>query len=119
VSEIMQARFNPATCNIYLFYASDGDNAPDDQAPARNELEGIAKLARYAGYVEITAASPRGTPSETSRLFQDIAAGGLPSGRFTISGPDDVAAAVRHFFTAEARAAAQGAEPAGTPGGTP
>jgi uncharacterized sporulation protein YeaH/YhbH (DUF444 family) len=105
VREIMQSRFNPANCNVYLFYASDGDNAADDRIPARNELETIAKLARYAGYVEISAASMRSTSSETFRLFQEMAAAGLPSGRFSITGPDDVLAAVRHFFTAESQAA--------------
>ena len=51
----MQARFDPAVCNIYLFYASDGDNASDDRAQAEQELESIGKVARYAGYVEISA----------------------------------------------------------------
>jgi uncharacterized protein len=105
VRELMQSRFNPASSNVYLFYASDGDNAADDRLPARSELEGIAKLARYAGYVEISAAASRHTTSETFRLFEEIAAAGLPSGRFAITGPDDVAAAVRHFFTADAKAA--------------
>ena len=48
VREVMQSRFNPASCNVYLFYASDGDNAADDRIPARSELEAIAKVARYA-----------------------------------------------------------------------
>jgi uncharacterized protein len=104
VRELMQSRFNPASCNVYLFYASDGDNAADDRIPARSELEAIAKLARYAGYVEILAAATRHTTSETFRLFEEIGAAGLPSGRFAIAGPDDVAAAVRHFFTAGAAA---------------
>ena len=52
VREIMETRFNPSSCNVYLFYASDGDNASDDRAPARGELEAIAKLARYSGYAE-------------------------------------------------------------------
>src|ERR1700692_1902190 len=93
VRELMQSRFNPGSCNVYLFYASDGDNAADDRIPARSELEGIAKLARYSGYVEISAAASRHTTSETFRLFQEIAAAGLPSGRFSIAGPDDVSAA--------------------------
>ena len=105
VHELMQSRFNPASCNVYLFYASDGDNAADDRLLARSELEGIAKLARYAGYVEISAAAMRHSTSETFRLFEEIAAAGLPSGRFSIAGPDDVAAAVRHFFAADAQAA--------------
>jgi uncharacterized protein len=118
VHEIMQARFNPSSCNVYLFYASDGDNAADDRTPAHGELEAIAKLARYAGYAEISAASARSTLSETSQLFQSIAAAGLPSGRFSIAGPDDVGAAVRHFFTAESQSAAQEA-PAGASAGAP
>jgi uncharacterized sporulation protein YeaH/YhbH (DUF444 family) len=115
VREIMQTRFNPASCNVYLFYASDGDNAADDRTPAHTELEAIAKLVRYAGYVEISAASSRGSQSETFQLFQEVAATGLPSGQFSITGPDDVSLAVRHFFTAESQAAA----PGGTPGVAP
>jgi uncharacterized sporulation protein YeaH/YhbH (DUF444 family) len=118
VNEVMQARFSPSSCNVYLFYASDGDNAADDRAPARDELEAIAKAARYAGYAEISAASSRSSLSETSQLFQSIAAAALPSGRFSIAGPDDVAAAVRHFFTAESKLAAQEA-PSGAEAGAP
>jgi uncharacterized protein len=114
VREIMQTRFDPATCNVYLFYASDGDNAADDRTPAGLELENIAKAARYAGYVEISAGA-RSVESETIRLFQAVAQAGLPCGRFSITGPDDVAAAVRHFFTLSSQAA-QSAGQAGDPG---
>jgi uncharacterized protein len=105
VREIMQARCNPSSCNVYLFYASDGDNAADDHQPAREQLEAIAKLSRYSGYVEISSAAPRGGTSETTTLFQEVAATGAPSGRFSVQGPDDIAAAVRHFFSAEAQSA--------------
>ncbi len=53
------------------------------------ELESIAKVARYAGYVEISAGA-RSTQSETVRLFQAVADAGLPCGRYSITGPDDV-----------------------------
>jgi len=105
VREIMQERFNPASCNVYLFYASDGDNAGDDREAARAELDAIAKLARYSGYAEVSPATGRSAASDTFQLFQDLAATGVPSGRFTIKGSDDIAAAVRHFFTAEAQVA--------------
>lgn len=104
VREIMQARFDPATCNVYLFYASDGDNASDDRGPAGSELDSLAKAVRYAGYAEI-ATGPRSTPSETTQLFQAASASGMPCSQFLIAGPDDVAAAVRHFFTVESQAA--------------
>ena len=104
VREIMHARFNPSTCNVYLFYASDGDNATNDQGTARAELEAIATAARYSGYIEISSGL-RSSASETTRLFEAVGALGAPSGRYAVRGPDDIAAAVRHFFTLEAQAA--------------
>jgi uncharacterized sporulation protein YeaH/YhbH (DUF444 family) len=115
VHEIMQSRFDPATCNVYLFYASDGDNAMDDREPARAALESIAKVARYSGYVEITSGL-RSTQSETARLFDGLGAHGSSSGgRCSIKDPNDVVAAVRHFFTLESQSAATGAAPGSEP----
>ena len=115
VHEIMQTRFDPATCNVYLFYASDGDNAMDDREPARAALESIAKVARYSGYVEITSGL-RSTQSETARLFDGLGAHGSASGgRCSIKDPNDVVAAVRHFFTLESQSAATGAAPGSEP----
>jgi uncharacterized sporulation protein YeaH/YhbH (DUF444 family) len=105
VRDIMESRFNPSRCNVYLFYASDGDNAADDRAPARTELEAITQLARYAGYVEISPGVARSIPTELSRLFQESSVSGRQSGRFAVTSPDDIAGAVRHFFAAEAQAA--------------
>jgi uncharacterized protein len=104
VREIMQERFDPGTCNVYLFYASDGDNASDDRSAAAAELETIGKAVRYAGYVEISA-GVRSTQSEIMALFQEAMDAGRPCGRFSVGGPDDIAGAVRHFFTAEAQSA--------------
>jgi uncharacterized sporulation protein YeaH/YhbH (DUF444 family) len=114
VQEIITARFDPGTCNVYLFYASDGDNAVDDREHARAELEGIAKTARYSGYVEISTGL-RSSQSETSRLFDAVGALGLSSGRCSIRDANDIATAVRHFFTIEAQAAAAGAPPGSEP----
>jgi uncharacterized sporulation protein YeaH/YhbH (DUF444 family) len=104
VNEIIEERFDSSSCNMYLFYASDGDNAVDDRESARVELERVAKLARYAGYVEISSGL-RNSHSETSKLFDAVSALGLPSGRCTIRDANDVATAVRHFFTLESQAA--------------
>jgi hypothetical protein len=45
-------------------------------------------------------------------LFDAAAAAGGPCGRFSVGGPDDIAGAVRHFFTAEAHSSE--ADTAGT-----
>jgi hypothetical protein len=113
VREIAQSRFDPAGCNIYLFYASDGDNAVDDRARARSELEVLARMARYSGYLEISPNGGRSGHTEALRLFDEAAAAGLAVGRFPIMVPDDIADAVRHFFTAESRTgeAASGSAP--------
>jgi uncharacterized protein len=111
VREIVEQRFNPASCNVYLFYASDGDNASDDRATANGELAALGKLARYSGYLEIAANGSRGAPTEVYRLFEELAGTGASCGQFVVSSPDDIASAVRHFFSAEAQGAA--AEPSG------
>jgi hypothetical protein len=115
VREITEQRFNPASCNVYLFYASDGDNATDDRAPAHTELEALAKLARYSGYVEIAANGARGAPTEVYRLFEQMAAAGLLTGQFVVTGPDDIVAAVRHFFSAEVKSEAAAPAPGSAP----
>jgi uncharacterized sporulation protein YeaH/YhbH (DUF444 family) len=114
VHEIMEQRFDPSVCNVYLFYASDGDNASDDRTAAGSALDEVAQAARYAGYVEIST-GVRSSLSEISSMFQSAIDEGLPCSRFSIAGPDDVAPAVRHFFSAEAQADAGEEEIGGAP----
>jgi len=101
VREIAEARFSQASCNCYLFYASDGDNAVDDRAGAQRELAATLALMRYAGYVEIAPTNMRSVRTETMRLF-DEASEGAAVGRFSITSTDDIGAAIRHFLTQEA-----------------
>lgn len=108
VREIIAARFNASSSNIYLFYASDGDNALDDRARSRQELEQLTTLTRYVGYVEISPNALRTVRTETLRLFDEMSAAGRSTGRFSLTSSDDIATAVRHFFSAEAQAAAAG-----------
>jgi uncharacterized sporulation protein YeaH/YhbH (DUF444 family) len=105
VREIIATRFNPARHNIYLFYASDGDNSIGDHAPAAEALGDIATKACFAGYVEVASGLSRQLATETGRLFGDAAANGLPVTSFVIDDFDGVWAAVRHFFSAEAKVA--------------
>jgi uncharacterized sporulation protein YeaH/YhbH (DUF444 family) len=114
VREIVEQRFDPSVCNVYLFYASDGDNASDDRAAAGAALDAIAQVARYAGYVEIST-GVRSSLSEISSLFQGAIDDSLPCSRCSIAGPDDVAPAVRHFFSAEAQSEAGDEETGSVP----
>src|SRR5580658_9671652 len=106
VREIIDARFNPARHNIYLFYASDGDNSIGDHQPAQEALDDIATKACFSGYVEVASGLSRQLATETGRLFADAAAAGQPVASYVIDDFDGVWGAVRHFFSAESRASA-------------
>ena len=102
VREIMSARFDPGRYNVYLFYASDGDNASSDRADAEAALDDIAALANYTGYLEISTTSQSRLNSECGALFKALADGGKPAASFAISRFEDIWDAVRHFFQHQA-----------------
>jgi uncharacterized protein len=104
VREIIDERYNPSRCNIYLFYASDGDNSMGDNAQARETLRSIAQDACYTGYVEVSSGLSRQLATETGRLYAELASSGMAAGSYALNDYDDVWGAVRHFFTAESKA---------------
>jgi uncharacterized protein len=104
VREIIDERYNPGRCNIYLFYASDGDNSMGDNALARETLKSISQDACYTGYVEVSSGLSRQLATETGRLYAELAASGMAAGSYALNDYDDVWGAVRHFFTAESKA---------------
>jgi uncharacterized protein len=104
VREIMDERYNPGRCNIYLFYASDGDNSMGDNVLARDTLRSISQDACYTGYVEVSSGLSRQLATETGRLYAELSASGMAAGSYALNDYDDVWGAVRHFFTAEAKA---------------
>ena len=103
VHEIIEDRYNPGRCNIYLFYASDGDNSVGDGTLARESLKAIAEDACYTGYVEVSSGLSRQLATETGRLYAELASAGFAAGSYALNDYDDVWGAVRHFFTAEAK----------------
>jgi uncharacterized sporulation protein YeaH/YhbH (DUF444 family) len=103
VHEIIDERYNPSRCNIYLFYASDGDNSVGDGSLARESLKAIAEDACYTGYVEVSSGLSRQLATETGRLYAELASAGFAAGSYALNDYDDVWGAVRHFFTAEAK----------------
>ncbi|MHB8253050.1 MAG: YeaH/YhbH family protein [Acidiferrobacter sp.] len=53
VEEIMAERFSPESWNVYLAQASDGDNAPDDNAAVHEQLLTLLPLLRNMFYLEV------------------------------------------------------------------
>ncbi len=101
VREIIDARYNPGRSNIYLFYASDGDNSVSDAPEARTALNAIAADTCFTGYAEVSSGLSRQLATETGKLFAELAGAGCAAGSYALADFDDVWGAVRHFFTAE------------------
>lgn len=102
VREIVDARYSPSQYNVYLFYASDGENFPSDQPQAEAALRDLMKDCNYAGFLEVAAVSGTTPDSELGKLFLDVSHEHQQVGAFRVSSAEDVWAAVRHFFSEQA-----------------
>jgi uncharacterized sporulation protein YeaH/YhbH (DUF444 family) len=97
--DIVKNEMNAASSNIYLFYASDGENFTEDRAAANQSLIELAGLLNYIGYIETLPGVPRSLETEMRRLCNDLERRGLPIGSSVLAGSDDVWRALRKFFS--------------------
>jgi uncharacterized protein len=101
--EVVHKRFDPGRYNVYLFYASDGENAAEDRASAAESLSQLAAQINYAGYVEtggVATFRPRET--QLAEIFGELKARGLAAGMAPLGAQEDVWRAIREFFRQEA-----------------
>lgn len=105
ISEIIAERFAAQQYNVYVYYASDGDNATSDAAAAREALAALVPETCFCGYVEVAAGLSRHLQTETGRLFGELAAAGAASESCALAEFDDVWGALRKFFSAQQDAA--------------
>ncbi|AMN48256.1 hypothetical protein ACG33_14345 [Steroidobacter denitrificans] len=103
VREIIQERYNPSQYNVYLFYASDGENFPSDQIQAQAVLKELARACNYAGFLEVSVLTGEEPDSETGKLFLELADGDGQVGAFRVAGVEDIWKAVRYFFGQQAQ----------------
>jgi uncharacterized protein len=103
VADIIEERYDPSRYNVYLFYASDGDNYTEDRPLATKALERIAAASNYSGYIEVSGTGQRPLATETGALFRDLDSAGKAAGSYAISKVEDVWDAVRHFFQHQAQ----------------
>lgn len=99
--ELMRSDYNAAQHNVYMFYASDGENFTEDRTAATEALTELAKVLNYMGYVETLPGIPRSLETEMRRLCSELERRGVPIGSSVLSSPDDVWRALRKFFTQE------------------
>ncbi|MEJ2694853.1 MAG: DUF444 family protein [Candidatus Thiodiazotropha sp.] len=96
--DIIGERYDPGSYNLYLFYASDGVNFREDRERALETLEQLTALSAFTGYLETLQRKSSELESETSGLFDEMAALERPVGSYGIADQGDVWEAIRHLF---------------------
>ena len=91
-------RFNPASYNIYVFYASDGENFSHDRSQAYQGLTELASVSNFMGYVETSTANMNSLHTETANLYKNLARAGALVGSYALREEQDVWDAIRGFF---------------------
>jgi uncharacterized sporulation protein YeaH/YhbH (DUF444 family) len=102
--ELVRTEYGAGQGNVYMFYASDGENFTEDRTAASAALTELGGLLNYIGYVETLPGVPRSLETEMRRLCGELERRGIPIGSSVLSGPDDVWRALRKFFTEESGA---------------
>jgi uncharacterized sporulation protein YeaH/YhbH (DUF444 family) len=108
-ADLVRKELDPARNNIYLFYASDGENFTEDRTAATSALTDLGGLLNAVGYLETLPGMPRAVETEMRRLCNELERRGLPVSSSVLSGTDDVWRALRKFFSAEANEQQRGA----------
>ena len=111
VSELVRKELDAPHNNIYMFYASDGENFTEDRAAANLALTELGGMLNYIGYVETLPGVPRAAETEMRRLCNELERRGLPISSSVLSAPDDVWRALRKFFSTEMDTARPGVAP--------
>ena len=105
--ELIEADYDPAQYNAYLFYASDGENFTEDRAAATAALTQLTTMLNYAGYVETAPGAPRVSETEMQTICKQLEQEGAAIGNCVLNKPDDVWKAIRQFFVQEAHLSAE------------
>jgi uncharacterized sporulation protein YeaH/YhbH (DUF444 family) len=99
--ELVRAERDAALDNVYLFYASDGENFTEDRGPASAAMTELGGMLNYIGYIETLPGMPRTVDTEMRRLCGELERRGLPIASSVLANPDDVWRALRKFFVQE------------------
>jgi uncharacterized sporulation protein YeaH/YhbH (DUF444 family) len=100
--DMIEADYDPAQYNGYLFYASDGENFTEDRGAAIAGLTQLTSLLNYVGYVETVPGSPRASETEMKMICRQLERDGASIGNCMLNQPDDIWKAIRQFFVQEA-----------------
>jgi uncharacterized protein len=111
VRDAIRTAASAGQTNIYMFYASDGENFTEDRAAATQSLGELADMLNYIGYIETLPGVPRALETEMRRMCNELEARGLPVGSSVLAQSDDVWRALRRFFSEQSGQAETEAAP--------
>ena len=96
--EVIKDRFDPSHYNVYVFYASDGENLVDDREPATETLRELCEGLNYVGFIEIRPAYGISPETEMAGICSRLQRENLPLGQARVTNREDVWNALRQFF---------------------
>lgn len=96
--DMLASEYDPSQYNIYLFYASDGENFTEDRSAATEALTKLLGMVNYVGYVETTPGSLRTTDTEMKMICSMLERSGFQIGTSVLGRAEDVWKAIRKFF---------------------
>jgi uncharacterized sporulation protein YeaH/YhbH (DUF444 family) len=102
VLEIVAARHDPGRYNLYLFYASDGENFREDRERALDTLNRLTAMTAFSAYVETSRHYRPVLTSETAQLFSEMAGQGRAVDSYELTEEADIWEAIRRFFAGAA-----------------
>jgi uncharacterized sporulation protein YeaH/YhbH (DUF444 family) len=100
-ADLVRTELDAPHNNIYLFYASDGENFTEDRGAASLSLAALAATLNFVGYLETVPRQRAALDTEMRRLFSDLERRQLPVACSVLAGQDDVWRALAAFFTRE------------------
>ena len=100
--EIVDERYDPGRYNLYLFYASDGENFREDRTRSLDALERLTDITAFSGYLETSHRLRPEMDSETASLFADMAGLGRAVDSYALMDESDIWEAIRRFFASAA-----------------
>jgi uncharacterized sporulation protein YeaH/YhbH (DUF444 family) len=97
--QMIRTELAAAHKNIYLFYASDGENFNEDRQAAKHSLSELASTLNYIGYLETQPAMPHALDTEMRRLCTELERRQFAIRSCLLAGQEDVWRALRMFFS--------------------
>ncbi len=102
-NQILEEHYAPSQYNAYVFYASDGENAGEDRAPAAAALAKLAERLNYLGYIETRLGTVRFSQTDMRSLIGALSDAGVRADTQVVADINDVWQAIRRFFVHQAR----------------